>query len=120
MQYIGWNYIEENNIDATPKDNIRKEMGEPRSIAIYETVYGQYDPVCWGNIDLGNITGFQSLVREIECMVREFSGKMTKEYKNHVASVLDPLFDFNVTYWDLDDDSLNIMTTPFCIHKYRS
>lgn len=100
-------------------DNIRKEMGEPRSIAIYETVYGQYDRVCWGKIDLGNITGFQSLMREIECTVRAFSGKVTKEYKNHVASVLDPLFDFNVTYVDLDDDSLNIITTPWAFFRTR-
>ncbi|XP_075638421.1 uncharacterized protein LOC142610493 [Castanea sativa] len=94
-------------------------MGEPRSIAIYETVYGQYDRVCWGKIDLGNITGFQSLMREIECMVREFSGKMTKEYRNHVVSVLDPLFDFRVTYADLDDNSLNIMTTPWAFFRTR-
>ncbi|KAK9986007.1 hypothetical protein SO802_030958 [Lithocarpus litseifolius] len=81
-------------------------MGEPRSIAIYETVYGQYDHICWGKIDLENITGFQSLMREIECMVREVSGK-------------DPLFEFDVTYVDLDDNSLNIMTTPWAFFRSR-
>ncbi|KAK9986009.1 hypothetical protein SO802_030960 [Lithocarpus litseifolius] len=94
-------------------------MGEPRSIAIYETVYGQYDRVCWGKIDLENITGFQSLVREIECMVGKVSGKVTKEYKNHVVSALDPLFEFDVTYVDLDDNSLNIMTTPWVFFRSR-
>ena len=100
-------------------DNIRKEMGEPRSIAIYETVYGQYDRICWGKIDLENIMGFQSLVREIDCMVREASGKVTKEYKNHIVSALDPLFEFNVNYMDLDDNSINIMTTPWAFFRSR-
>ncbi|XP_030925764.1 uncharacterized protein LOC115952696 [Quercus lobata] len=94
-------------------------MGEPRSIAIIETVYGHYDGICWGKIDLGNITGFQSLVREIECRVREVSHKVTKEYKNHVVSALDPLFEFNVNYVDLTDKSLNIMTTPWALFRSR-
>ncbi|XP_030925766.1 uncharacterized protein LOC115952697 isoform X1 [Quercus lobata] len=94
-------------------------MGEPRSIAIYETVYGHYDRICWGKIDLGHITGFQSLMREIECRVREVSRKVTKEYKNHVVSALDPLFEFNVNYVNLDDKSLNIMTTPWAFFRSR-
>ena len=58
-------------------------------------------------------------MREIESMVREVSTKVTEQYNDHVVSALDPLFEFNVGCMDLDDNSLNIMTTPWAYFRSR-
>ena len=58
-------------------------------------------------------------MKEIESMVREVSTKVTKQYNDHVVSALNPLFEFNVGYMDLNDNSLNIMTTPWVYFRRR-
>ena len=87
-------------------------MEEPWMISINEIVQRQVDYICWWKIQFENITGFQSLVREV-------STKVTKQYNDCVVSALDPLFEFNIGYIDLNDNSLNIITTPWAYFRWR-